>query len=89
MRASALPGRISVFKIHLALYKLNIFMQEKNYVVSWIQDHKVLTPIIFWGAFIILLIGLSGLRDTEPNLSDDYQVDYYEGGGVGHPLWNN
>jgi len=54
------------------------------------EKHKILISVIFWGFWILLIILLMAMRDTQPDLNSDYEEregQYYEGDGNGHPLW--
>jgi hypothetical protein len=45
---------------------------------QFIEKHKILTPIIFWGLWILLIILL--MRDTKPelNVEPTYDVNAVE-----------
>lgn len=42
---------------------------EKSPVVSFVENHKILTPILFWGFWILLVWWLMARTDNAPDLS--------------------
>lgn len=50
------------------------------------EKHKILTPLIFWGFWVLLVIFLMAMRDTQPdfNANDDYdpRTEYCGPGGT-------
>jgi len=48
-------------------------------VQTFVEKHKVLTPVLFWGAWLLLILGLMVWRDNEPNLDVlEYQDEIYQ-----------
>jgi hypothetical protein len=41
---------------------------KNNKLNNWIQDNKVLVPVIFWGGLILIIILFLLSRDTKPDI---------------------
>jgi len=59
-----------------------MYMEVKHFV----EKHKILTPIIFWGALVLIVLFFMALRDTKPDLNypdDGGLIEYCNPDGSG------
>jgi len=53
----------------------NVISTAKMTLQQFTEKHKALTPIIFWGTLVLLIIFLMSIRDTKLDLNAEPMYD--------------